>query len=119
MLENISPEAFKTDWQRQWLVQRRGVEIISETSRYLTAEVKARHSENPWQKVAAISNVLRHNYENIAASGATKSSSDRAETLAARFYHLYCRRWFTSPAAGTMSFGKTAVWPKRIHCIVG
>jgi uncharacterized protein with HEPN domain len=49
VLENISPEAFETDWQRQWLVQRRGVEIISETSRHLT-----RHSETPWQKVAAI-----------------------------------------------------------------
>jgi uncharacterized protein with HEPN domain len=66
VLENISLEAFETDWQRQWLVQR-GVEIISEASRHLTDEVKARHPEIPWQKVAAIGNVLRHNYENIAA----------------------------------------------------
>jgi len=29
--------------------------------------MKARHPEIPWQKVAAIGNVLRHNYENIAA----------------------------------------------------
>jgi len=41
--------------------------IISEASRHLTDEMKARHPEIAWQKVAAIGNVLRHNYENIAA----------------------------------------------------
>jgi uncharacterized protein with HEPN domain len=45
----------------------RGIEIISEASRHLTDEMKARHPEIPWQKVAAIGNVLRHNYEKIAA----------------------------------------------------
>jgi uncharacterized protein with HEPN domain len=62
VLENISVEAFETDWRRQWLVER-GIEIISEASRHLTDEMKARHPEIPWQKVAAIGNVLRHNYE--------------------------------------------------------
>jgi uncharacterized protein with HEPN domain len=66
VLENISLEAFETDWQRQWIVER-GIEIISEASRHLTDEMKARHPEIPWQRVAAIGNVLRHNYENIAA----------------------------------------------------
>ena len=66
VLKNISLEAFETDWQRQWLVQR-GVEIISEATRHLTDEMKARHPEIPWQKVAGIGNVLRHNYENVAA----------------------------------------------------
>ena len=66
VLENISLQEFETDWQRQWLVER-GIEIISEASRHLTDEMKARHPEIPWQKVAAIGNVLRHNYENIAA----------------------------------------------------
>jgi uncharacterized protein with HEPN domain len=49
-----------------WLVER-GVEIISEASRHLTDELKARRPEIPWQKVAGIGNVLRHDYENIAA----------------------------------------------------
>ena len=65
VLENISLQAFETDWQRQWLVQR-GVEIISEASRHLTDEMKRAIRKSP-QKVAAIGNVLRHNYENIAA----------------------------------------------------
>jgi hypothetical protein len=49
-----------------WLVERR-VGIISEASRHLTEDLKARHPGIPWQKVAGIGNVLRHNYESIAA----------------------------------------------------
>lgn len=66
VLENTPLEAFESDWRMQWLVQR-GVEIISEASRHLTAELEARHPDIPWQKVAGIGNVLRHNYESIAA----------------------------------------------------
>ena len=61
VLGDMSLEAFENDWQRQWLVER-GIE-----SRRLTDELKARHPAIPWQKVAGIGNVLRHNYENIAA----------------------------------------------------
>jgi uncharacterized protein with HEPN domain len=66
VLKDISLDAFENDWQRQWLVER-GVEIISEASRHLTDDLKARHPEIPWQKVAGIGNVLRHDYESIAA----------------------------------------------------
>ena len=45
----------------------RGVEIISEASRHLSDELKARHPNIPWGKMAGIGNILRHNYENIAA----------------------------------------------------
>jgi uncharacterized protein with HEPN domain len=62
----VSLEAFENDWKRQWLVQR-GVEIISEASRHLPDDLKARNPEIPWQKVAGIGNFLRHNYESIAA----------------------------------------------------
>jgi uncharacterized protein with HEPN domain len=44
VLENISLQEFETDWQRQWLVER-GIEIISEASRHLTDEMKARHRQ--------------------------------------------------------------------------
>ena len=50
----------------RWLVER-GVEIISEASRHLPDDLKARNPEIPWQKVAGIGNILRHNYESIAA----------------------------------------------------
>jgi uncharacterized protein with HEPN domain len=66
VLANVSLEAFENDWQRQWLVER-GIEIVSEASRHLPDDLKARNPEIPWQKVAGIGNVLRHNYESIAA----------------------------------------------------
>ncbi len=48
-----------------WLIQR-GIEIISEASRHLPNDMKARHPNIPWAKVAGIGNVLRHGYEDIA-----------------------------------------------------
>jgi uncharacterized protein with HEPN domain len=67
VLGDMPLDAFETDWQRQWLVER-GVEIISEASRHLTDELKARHPHVPWGKVAGIGNILRHDYESIAAA---------------------------------------------------
>jgi len=61
----LTLEEFENSWQRQWLVQR-GVQIISEASRHLSADLKARHPEIPWTKVAGIGSVLRHDYERIA-----------------------------------------------------
>jgi uncharacterized protein with HEPN domain len=66
VLRDTPLEAFEADWQKQWLIER-GVLIISEASRYLSDELKARHREIPWSKVAGIGNVLRHSYENVAA----------------------------------------------------
>jgi uncharacterized protein with HEPN domain len=67
VLADISLEVFENDWQRRWLVER-GVEIISEASRHLPDDLKTRNREIPWQKVAGIGNVLRHDYESIAAA---------------------------------------------------
>ena len=66
VLDGVSLEEFETDWQRRWLVER-GAEIISEASRHLTDALKADHPGIPWQKVAGIGNVLRHEYERVAA----------------------------------------------------
>lgn len=73
-------QAFEADWERQWLVER-GVEIVSEASRRLPRELKARHPEIPWQKVAGIGNVLRHNYESIAAPVMWKLARDDLDAL--------------------------------------
>src|SRR5277367_6029935 len=66
VLGDMSLDKFESDWQRQRLVER-GIEIISEASRRLPDALKARHPEIPWPKVAGIGNVLRHNYEDVAA----------------------------------------------------
>jgi uncharacterized protein with HEPN domain len=64
-LASVTLQAFEPDKRKHWLVER-GIEIISEASRHLGDELKARHPEIPWSKVAGIGNVLRHEYERIA-----------------------------------------------------
>jgi uncharacterized protein with HEPN domain len=82
VLRGLSIEAFESDWERQWLVER-GVEIISEASRHLTPELKARHPEIQWQKIAGIGNVLRHSNENIAAPVMWKLAQDDLDAVEA------------------------------------
>jgi uncharacterized protein with HEPN domain len=64
-MAGVTIDAFEADWRKRWLVER-GVEIISEASRHLSDELKARHPQIPWSKVAGIGNVLRHEYESVA-----------------------------------------------------
>jgi len=41
----------------------RCIEIVSEASRRLPADLKAHHQAIPWRKIAGIGNVLRHEYD--------------------------------------------------------
>jgi len=66
VLEGLTLETFENDWRRQWLVER-GLEVISEASRRLPDELKARHRDIPWRNIAGIGNVLRHDYERVSA----------------------------------------------------
>jgi len=43
----------------------RCLEIISEASRRLSDELKARHPHIPWREMAAAGNFYRHNYEDV------------------------------------------------------
>jgi uncharacterized protein with HEPN domain len=43
----------------------RNIEIISEASRRLPADMKARYPDLPWPAIAAIGNVLRHEYYTV------------------------------------------------------
>lgn len=52
--------------RRKQLIVERCIEIISEASRHLSADLKARHPAIPWSRVAGIGNVIRHNYERVA-----------------------------------------------------
>src|SRR5438067_13626717 len=64
-MAGVTLQAFEPDQRKRWLVER-GVEIISEASRHLSDELKGRHPEIPWSKVAGIGNVPRHEYERVA-----------------------------------------------------
>lgn len=59
-------EAFKDDTLRLYAVTR-CLEIISEASRRLPDQFKARHPSIEWREMAAAGNIYRHEYEDVAA----------------------------------------------------
>jgi uncharacterized protein with HEPN domain len=63
--KDLSLTEFAGDWERLWVVER-GVEIVSEASRRLPDEIKDRHPDIPWKKIAGIGNVLRHEYDAVS-----------------------------------------------------
>ena len=62
----IEYEAFRDDTRTVFAVIR-CLEIISEASRRLPDELKARHPSIPWKDIAGAGNVYRHDYEDVAA----------------------------------------------------
>ncbi|HET7884127.1 MAG TPA: HepT-like ribonuclease domain-containing protein [Acetobacteraceae bacterium] len=76
----IQLDAFEADWRKQWLIER-GVEVISEASRHLTDEMKARHPGVPWRKIAGVGNILRHEYDRIAADVLWRLAQDELALL--------------------------------------
>jgi uncharacterized protein with HEPN domain len=58
--------SFKHDTKTVYAVTR-CLEIISEASRRLPDEVKARHPAIGWKQMAGAGNVYRHDYEDVAA----------------------------------------------------
>ena len=59
-------EAFRDDARTLYAVTR-CLEIISEASRRLPAEMKARHPSIAWKNMASAGNVYRNDYEDVAA----------------------------------------------------
>ena len=64
MLDKTSFEQFTQSWQIQRATER-GLEIISEASRALSDEVKVAAPEIPWRQIAALGNILRHEYQRV------------------------------------------------------
>ena len=58
--------AFAADVRTQYAVTR-CLEINSEASRKLSAEMKARYPEVQWSQIAGAGNVYRHDYEDVKA----------------------------------------------------
>jgi uncharacterized protein with HEPN domain len=55
------------NWTRRMAVER-GFEIVSEASRHLPRDLKAAEPEIPWQDIAGIGNILRHDYDGVRMS---------------------------------------------------
>jgi uncharacterized protein with HEPN domain len=59
-------DTFKSDLRTLYAVAR-CLEIISEASRRLPDDLKARHPAISWKQMAGAGNVYRHDYEDVAA----------------------------------------------------
>ena len=60
-LADVTFDIFQQSWALQRAVER-GLEIISEASRRLPDADKAAHPSVPWNDIAGIGNILRHEY---------------------------------------------------------
>jgi len=63
----VSYEEFVQNWGMQRAVER-GLEIISEASRHIPDDRKASEPDIPWWQIAAIGNLLRHEYQRADSS---------------------------------------------------
>lgn len=61
----------------------RCLEIISEASRRLPDDLKARHPEIAWKAMASAGNVYRHDYEDVAAQLVWNTVQDALPSLKA------------------------------------
>ena len=65
-VEGFDYEHFRADERTVYAVTR-CLEVISEASRRLPADLKARHPSIPWKNIAGAGNIYRHDYEDVAA----------------------------------------------------
>jgi uncharacterized protein with HEPN domain len=63
-LDGKGQEDFAADQLVRMAVER-SLEIISEASRRIPAEVKAREAQIAWQRMADLGNLLRHAYHDV------------------------------------------------------
>lgn len=73
-------QTFTADVRTLYAVTR-CLEIISEASRKLPSEMKARHPEVPWTQIAGAGNVYRHDYEDVSAQSIWKTASEEIRSL--------------------------------------
>jgi uncharacterized protein with HEPN domain len=66
-VDGMSYDALRDDLRTTYAVTR-CLEIISEASRRLPDELKARYSSIAWKNMAGAGNVYRHDYEDVAVS---------------------------------------------------
>jgi uncharacterized protein with HEPN domain len=66
LVAGFDRDTFKSDLRTLYAVTR-CLEIISEASRRLPDDLKARHPAIAWKQMAGAGNVYRHDYEDVAA----------------------------------------------------
>jgi uncharacterized protein with HEPN domain len=64
LLRDLSVQDLKADWLKRAAAERM-ISILSEATRRLKPEWKSRFPDVPWQDIAGIGSVLRHDYEQL------------------------------------------------------
>jgi uncharacterized protein with HEPN domain len=64
MIANVRLEEYRQDYKLRRATER-CIEIIAESSRNIPDDLKARFSDQPWPEIAAVGNLLRHEYGRI------------------------------------------------------
>jgi uncharacterized protein with HEPN domain len=75
-------EQFAEDTMRVYAVVR-ALEIISEASRGVQMDVKARHPHIDWPKMAGAGNIYRHDYDDVVEQFVWKTANDSLPPLLA------------------------------------
>jgi uncharacterized protein with HEPN domain len=73
-------ESLRDDLMRLYAIIR-SLEIISEASRRLSDELKARHPDIPRREMAAAGNFYRHNYEDVTPRRVWKTLQEELSPL--------------------------------------
>ena len=82
-IDNVSQEEFVSSpdhWQARHLTERM-LEIISEASRRISADLKSKAPQLPWQKIADLGNRLRHEYHRIDEVALYKIATENLNDL--------------------------------------
>jgi uncharacterized protein with HEPN domain len=81
-IEGLTPETFR-DNELAFYAVTRCLEIISEASRRLPDDLKARHPNIPWSNMAGAGNIYRHDYEDVRRHLVWGTVQDRLPALLA------------------------------------
>ena len=64
IVDGVDLERYRKSFRIRMAIER-CVEVVSEASRHVPEEMRARHPDIPWPEVRAIGNVLRHDYARV------------------------------------------------------
>lgn len=64
VIEPLTYEEFRRDRARRYAVER-SIEIVSEASRHIPEAAKQDFPDIPWREIAAIGNLIRHDYRRL------------------------------------------------------
>lgn len=61
---SMTLEEFRSDWRKQMLAERL-VEVLGEAVKRLPVELRNRHPQQPWDKIAGTRDYIAHGYDSV------------------------------------------------------